>query len=119
MRPTSNETGLTLLELMVVLVFISIGILALSFVQSHSLVDIHQTGRHTRALDLAEMQLETARAAGYILVQPDSGVTDGFNWRTDVDSLGTPFLRRVTTTVSWAEAGTARSVRLLTLLSSR
>lgn len=113
-----NEHGVTLVELMVVLVFVAIGILAMSVVQTRTLTDVHATGRHTRALALAEKQMEAARGLGYTLARSDSGVTGLFAWRCLVDSADVG-LKRVTSTVSWAEAGVPRSLRLVNLISTR
>ncbi len=113
-----GEGGFSLVELMVVLVFISIGVLALSSVQVTSFTDVYATGRYTRALDLAQTRMETARAVGYSLAQSDSGSVDGFTWLCLVDSGGVA-LKRVTTTVSWTDKRGARSVRLMNLISAR
>jgi len=113
-----GQDGLTVVELMVVLVFVAVGILALSTVQKASLRDVYATGRHTRALDLAQMQMETARAAGFEFARSDSGVVDGMNWVSVVDSVEVG-LRRVTTTGTWTEAGQPRSMQLVNLLSAR
>lgn len=113
-----GEAGFSLVELMVVLVFISIGILALSSVQLTSFTDVYATGRHTRALDLAQTRMETARAVGYTSAQSDSGAVDGFAWLCLVDSGGVA-LKRVATTVSWVDKGRTRSVRLMSLISAR
>lgn len=118
MRGARGERGLTLVELMVVLVFIAIGVLTLSLVQTRSYSDVYATGRQTRALSVAQLQMETARAAGFTLARPDSGVTDGLPWRRDVDSVAAG-LRRVTTTVTWIDNGRPQSVRLVSLLSAR
>ena len=121
-RPESprnpNEKGLTLVELMAALVFIAIGILALSRVQTFSFTDVYSTGRHTRALDVAQMQMETARAAGYLGARSDSGVVEGFAWVTRVDSAGAG-LRRVTTSLSWVDRRSPRSLQLVSLVSAR
>jgi Tfp pilus assembly protein PilV len=103
---------------MVVLVFIAVGVLALTRVQTQSFTDVYSTGRHTRALDVAQQRMETARAAGYALAQSDSGTTDGFAWRCIVDSADVA-MKRVTTTVSWTDKSGPRSVQLVSLLSDR
>ena len=61
---------------------------------------------------------EIARGAGFALAVSDSGTSDGFAWRTAVDSVDVG-LRRVNVTVQWSEHGAARSVRLLNLLALR
>jgi prepilin-type N-terminal cleavage/methylation domain-containing protein len=119
-RPSSlpRDAGLTLVELMVVLVVVAVGALALSAVQMHSSTDVYSTGRYTRALSLAQTRMEIARGAGFALAQSDSGATDGFAWCTLVDSADVG-LRRVRVAVNWTDKGRARSIQLNTLLALR
>lgn len=115
--PADNR-GISLVELMVVLVVVAIGVLALSGVQTRSSTDVYSTGRHSRAVHLAQMRMEVARGAGFALAQSDSGTTDGFAWRTVVDSADVG-LRRVRVTVAWTDQGDSRDVRLNNLLAMR
>ena len=117
LRPYS--AGVTLVELMIVLVVIAVGVLALTGVQTRSSTDVYATGRRTRALAVAQTQLEIARVSGYRLVPSDTTATsDGFVWRTRVDTVGID-LDRLTVTVSWSEKGTPDSLQLIDLLSAR
>lgn len=109
---------MTLVELMVVLVVVAVGVLALSAVQMRASTDVYTTGRHTRALLLAQTRMEIARGAGFSLAQSDSGTTDGFAWRTLVDSTDVG-LRSVRVAVNWADKGRARSVQLNNLVALR
>jgi prepilin-type N-terminal cleavage/methylation domain-containing protein len=119
-RPSWASKGVTLIELMIVLVVISIGLLALSGVQTSSSRDVDATGRHSHAIQLAKNQMEVARAAGYTLVVPDSGLSGPFTWNTAVtESVADPGLKTVVVSVTWTEHGRQRSVRLEDLLSSR
>jgi Tfp pilus assembly protein PilV len=103
---------------MVVLVFIAVGILALSGIQTQSFTDVYATGRNTMALDLAQRQMETVRGAGFALAQSDSGVVSGFTWVSYVEFEAVD-LKRVTTTVTWQEGGLPRSLQLVNLISER
>ena len=117
LRPSS--AGVTLVELMIVLVVIAIGVLALSGVQTRSSRDVYATGRRTRALAVAQTELEVARIPGYTLIPSDTtGTSDGFVWRTQVDTVAID-LDRVTVTVSWSEKGTPDSLKLMDLISAR
>lgn len=117
-REMTTERGVTLIELMVALLVIAVGVMALSGIQTRSSNDVYATGRQTRALSLAQMRVESARGGGFIGAVSDSGAADGFNWNTQVDSVGVG-LKRITTVVSWAEGDTPRSIRLLSLVSER
>lgn len=116
--PLHDEAGVTLVEVMIVLVVIAIGILALSAVQTRSSSDVYATGRSTKALTLAQMQMENARGSGFASVVPDSGVVDTYTWWTRVDSVSVD-LKHVTVTVSWREKDVPRSLRLDNLVSDR
>lgn len=113
-----SESGVTLIELMIVLVIIAVGILAISGVQTRSSNDVYSTGKRTRALAVAETQIEVARGMGYGGAVADSGLSDGINWNTSV-SLISDSLRQVTVTASWTDHGRANSLQLINLLSHR
>lgn len=117
-RALPGDAGMTLVEMMVVLVILAIGVLALSAVQLRSSTDVFSTGRHTRALMVAQTRVEIARSAGYLLAVSDSGTTDGFAWRALVDSSDVG-LRRVRVSVNWTDKGRARSIQLNDLVALR
>lgn len=117
-RPLSGCAGLTLVELMVVLVFVSIGVLAVAAVQTRSGHAVFATGRDTRALSIGQAQIETARGAGFELARADSGRVEIFDWVTRVDSVDVG-LNQVRVDVAWNEAGRRRSLQFNTLLSDR
>jgi len=116
--PPQDSAGVTLIELMIVLVMISIGILALSGIQTHSSNDVYTVGRRSTGLAVAETQMESKRALGFSQAISDSGVTGIYNWTSVVDSSG-PELNRITVTVKWTVNGVADSVKLFNLISNR
>ena len=113
-----NSAGVTLVELMIVLVVIAIGVLALSGVQTRSSTDVYATGRRTRALAVAQTQIEVARSLGYTQAVSTAGATDGFTWQTQVD-IPSVELKRLRVTVFWSEKGNPDSLQLVDLLSAR
>lgn len=110
--------GFSLVELMIVLVFLAIGILALSGVQTSASRGVYATGRRTRALALAQNRMELTKGMGYGSAVPDSGQSEIFAWNTRVDSVSTA-LQRVQVTVSWNDQGRPYTVQLVDLLSGR
>jgi Tfp pilus assembly protein PilV len=105
---------------MIVLVVISIGLMALSGVQTSSSRDVDATGRHSHAIQVAKNQMEVARAAGYTLAVSDSGQTGPYSWNTAVTENAADLgLKYVVVVVTWNENGSTKSIHLENLLSSR
>lgn len=115
---SSDEAGFSLVELMVAVILIAIGILPIAAVQSGSTRDVVATGQHTRALSVAQGQMEVARAAGFGVAATDSGQTGVYSWRTDVNTVATGLVQ-VDVTVTWTEQGTPRTLELNNLISTR
>jgi prepilin-type N-terminal cleavage/methylation domain-containing protein len=113
-----NNKGVTLVELMVVMIVLAIGLLPLAFVQILSQRDVFHSGQRTEALNIAQMQMERAKTLGFQSAVPDSGITGPFSWRTDVQVAGVG-LNLVTVTVQWQERGDPRTVTFRNLLSWR
>jgi Tfp pilus assembly protein PilV len=111
----------SIIELMVVLVVVSVGILALSGIQTHSSRDVFTTGQRTTALSVAQTQMESKRALGYTLALSDTGTTGIYNWTSVVDTVGpgSNGLNRITVTVNWTVNGVPDSVKLYNLVSAR
>ena len=114
----SDVRGVTLIELMVVLVIVTIGFLTLSAVQTRSARDVTGTGLHTRAMEVGHQRMEIARAAGFEAgARNDSGTVDVFNWRCETDTVSQGLLS-IAVTVTWTAQGT-QSIRLDNLVSTR
>lgn len=110
---------MTLVELLIALFVLGVGILALAAVQIRSGTVVHATGTETRAMAVCQAQLETARAAGFGAVQPDTGQAGALTWITEVTAENAT-MDRVRVTVSWTESGgQARALSLNTFLSER
>jgi prepilin-type N-terminal cleavage/methylation domain-containing protein len=113
-----GNRGITLVEVMVVLVVIAIGIIPIAVVQSHSSRDVVKSGQRTAALNVAQNQMERIKSLGFTAAASDSGSAGPYNWRAIVtnQSLG---LNRVTVTVSWMEGANASTLQVDNLLSTR
>jgi prepilin-type N-terminal cleavage/methylation domain-containing protein len=113
-----NQAGVTLTELMVVMVVLAIGILPIAAVQTRSNRDVFDTGQHTRALNLAQMQMEQAKSLGFDSAVSDSGLVGIYAWRTDITNVGQG-LNQVRVRVSWTNQGDAQMLEINNLLSTR
>jgi prepilin-type N-terminal cleavage/methylation domain-containing protein len=119
--PRHSNAGVTIIELMVVLVLVAVGILALSGIQTHSTTDVYTVGRRSTALAVAETQMESKRALGYTQAVSDTGSTGIYSWTSVVDTVGpaSQGLNRITVTVNWSVNGVPDSVQLYNLVSAR
>jgi len=113
-----REAGFSLVELMVALVILTIGLLPLAFVQTRAQQDVFDSGRHTEALAIAQLQMEEAKSLGFGVAVTDTGQVDSYTWIRDVQNVGVG-LDQITVNVNWNERGDARSVTLINRISFR
>ena len=113
-----NQKGLTLVELMVVLVVLAIGIIPIAAVQTRSHRDVFKSGQRTEALNIAEMEMERTRSLGFNNAASGAGQVGVYQWQTVVatKSFG---LKSISVTVQWQEQGVQRSATLQGLVSMR
>ena len=118
-QTTIGEAGFTLVEMMVVLVILTIGLLPLALVQTRAQQDVFESGAFSEAIRVAEMQMESARALGFGNIPPDSGQADSlYAWRRGVTNLSAS-MDQINITVSWNEKGTNRRVGVVNRVSVR
>jgi prepilin-type N-terminal cleavage/methylation domain-containing protein len=113
-----GRRGFSLVEVLVVLVVITVGILPLAIVQTRARKDVTESDRYTRAVTLAQRQLEGTKGLGFVNAAADSGYAGELYWRTriqDVD-LG---LRQVDVLVVIPRAGQPDTLRMAGLISIR
>lgn len=125
-RRLAREDGISLIEMMISMLILSVGLLALlgSFmVSARSILDQRAKATATR---VASEELEVLRdyvwRAGYVPPSGTRPVTrDGRTYdvtTTVTDSVSPPGLKNIATTVAWNIAGVARSATSSTAVSS-
>jgi prepilin-type N-terminal cleavage/methylation domain-containing protein len=118
-RAALNERdGFTLVEVMVVLIIITIGILPLALVQNRARQEVNEADRYTTAMTVAQEQLEWAKGMGFDDAQPDSGTTGAVQWTTRIDDIDVG-LRQIRVTVIFAQGGRPDTLAMASLLSMR
>ena len=113
-----SRQGFTLVEVLVVMVILSIGILPLALVQTRARAEVQEADNYTRAVTIAQREMESAKGMGFANAVADSGFEDGIRWHTaiaDVD-MG---LRQVDVAVIFNQGGTPDTLRVVCLLSMR
>lgn len=113
-----SQKGVSLVELVVVLVILTIGIIPIAAVQTRSNRDVFKSGQRTEALNIAQMQMEQARALGFNNAVSDSGQVGVYNWQTTVANRSDR-LNEIVVDVQWQEQGTQRTATLRGLVSDR
>jgi prepilin-type N-terminal cleavage/methylation domain-containing protein len=130
-----NESGFTLLEVLIALILISIGLIALAGIYPSTISNIRDTARKTTAVNLIETYHEILRNMKYKDItdtfeefEPEPGyimnidVDDGDDATTieAADAAVMAGLKRVTITVTWhMQNNRETSLQVMTLISKK
>ncbi|MEZ4389183.1 MAG: prepilin-type N-terminal cleavage/methylation domain-containing protein [Candidatus Krumholzibacteriia bacterium] len=116
LRPTRQ--GFTLVEVLVVMVILAIGILPLALIQTRARGEVQEADNYTRAVTIAQRQLESAKGMGFAAAAADSGVETGVIWRTAITDVDMG-LRRVDVVVIFNQGSSPDTLQMASLLSMR
>ncbi|MDH3198980.1 MAG: prepilin-type N-terminal cleavage/methylation domain-containing protein [Candidatus Krumholzibacteria bacterium] len=117
----ATDAGFSLIELMVVLVILTVGLLPLALVQTRAQQDVFESGQFTEAVQVAHLQMESAKSLGFGNAASDSGLVDGlYLWNRRVQPVaGQTGLDQITVTVAWTEKDNARQIMVTDRVSFR
>jgi prepilin-type N-terminal cleavage/methylation domain-containing protein len=113
-----RNAGFSLVELMVVLVILAIGLLPLALIQTRAQQDVFESGQYTEALQVAQLQMESAKSQGFGSAVTDSGAVDTYTWRATVSNVSFG-LDQIVVDVQWNEKGRQRNVQIIDRVSFR
>ena len=116
--PISDRDGFTLVEVLVVMVIITIGILPLALVQTRARQEVTEADRFTQAMTVAQEQIEWAKGMGFNQAVADSGTDGAVFWRTSIDSMDFG-MSRVRVTVIFPQGSRPDTLRVASLVSMR
>jgi Tfp pilus assembly protein PilV len=103
---------------MVVLVILAIGLLPLALIQTRAQQDVFESGQYTEALQVAQLQMESAKSQGFGSADTDSGAVDSYTWRATVTNVSFG-LDQIVVDVQWNEKGRQRNVQIIDRVSFR
>jgi prepilin-type N-terminal cleavage/methylation domain-containing protein len=114
----TTDAGFSLVELMVVLVILTIGLLPLALVQTRAQQDVFESGQYSEAVQVAQLQMESAKSLGFGNIAADSGTVDVYAWNRQVQNIQFG-LDQLRVTVSWNEKGNQRTLAVMDRIARR
>lgn len=113
-----NSDGFTLVEIMMVLVILTVGILPLAVIQHRARNEVMNSDLRTRGITVAQDQLERMKGMGFGNAVTDTGVVDGVSYMSTVTNVSFG-LDRLEVTVSWLDGADHNSLTLADMISMR
>ncbi len=113
-----DRAGFTLVEILVVLMIITIGIVPLALVQTRARHEVSRSDELTQAIVLAQNRIEQAKALGFGNAAPDSGEAGRLHWVMTVQNASFG-MDRIGVRVTWFDGRTQQDLRMTSLLSLR
>ncbi len=116
--PMPGREGFTLVEIMMVLVILSVGILPVAVIQHRARKEVSESNRYTEGIVIASSQLERIKGMGFGNAAADSGAAGNVNWVARINNVAFG-LDRITVTASWQNDNVVESLTVTDLVSMR
>ena len=116
--PGLGRGGFTLVEIMMVLMILTVGVLPIAIIQHRARREVSEADRHTQAIELAQLHLERTKGMGFGNAVSDSGSAGHVNWAVRVTNVSFG-LDRVQVTTTWQNDGQQESLTVSDLVSMR
>jgi prepilin-type N-terminal cleavage/methylation domain-containing protein len=116
--PGCGCEGFTLVEIMMVLMILTVGVLPIAVIQHRSRAQVSEADRHSQAIAVAQLHLERIKGMGFGNAVPDSGQAGLIAWTVRVNNIAFG-LDQVTVTATWQNDGQQESLVIADLMSTR
>jgi len=116
--PVAGREGFTLIEILVVLMILSIGVLPIAVIQHQARREVNEANRYTEGITIASSQLERIKGRGFGVAVADSGAVGHINWNAQVTNVGFG-LDRIVVTASWQNGNVVETLTVTDLVSMR
>jgi prepilin-type N-terminal cleavage/methylation domain-containing protein len=116
--PGFGREGFTLVEILMVLMILSIGILPIAVIQHRARDTVSDSDRHTQAIEVAQLHLERLKGLGFGNAAPENGVMGQITWAAAVTNVSFG-MDRIDVTVNWSNDGIQESLVVSDLVSMR
>ncbi len=113
-----GREGFTLVEILMVLVILSIGILPIAMIQNRARSQVSHADVYTRGVTVGQAQLERIKQQGFGNIVNEAGVEGPVAWNSTVTNLSFG-LDRIDVAVTWQEGGAPMNITFSDLVSMR
>jgi prepilin-type N-terminal cleavage/methylation domain-containing protein len=117
-KVSPNREGFSLVEIMMVLMILSVGIIPLAVIQHRARRDVEASDVYTQSLNVAQSQLERIKGMGFGNAVADSGAVGNIQWVARVNNVSFG-LDQVTVTSTWQGGGGLQTLTVADLVSMR
>lgn len=117
-RAVPGRGGFTLVEIMMVLLILSVGVLPIAIIQHRARREVGEADRHTQAIAVAQMQIERLKAMGFGNIPNENGVVGVVAWNAQVTNVAFG-LDRIDVVATWQNGGVAEALTVSDLVSMR
>ena len=116
--PGCGREGFTLVEIMMVMLILSVGVLPIAVIQHRARTQVSEADRHTQAIEVAQLHLERLRGRGFGNIAAENGQMGQITWAATVTNVSFG-LDRVAVTTTWMNDGQQETLTLADLVSMR
>ena len=113
-----DREGFTLVEIMMVLLILSLGILPIAVIQHQARREVTESDTFTRAIVVAQGQMEWIKGLGFGNATADSGIIDNITWTSTIITVSTG-LERIEVTTQWQSQTQMEQITIADLVSIR
>ncbi len=116
--PRLDHEGFTLIEILMVMMILSIGILPVAVIQHRGRQEVTKADQYTKGIMVASSQLERAKGMGFGNAVADSGSIGNVDWNLQVNNVSFG-LDRLIVTSSWQVGADVQTLTVTDLVSMR
>jgi len=113
-----NRDGFSLVEILMVLMILTVGIVPLAVIQHQARREVQESDVYTQSMNVAQSQLERIKGLGFGNAVADSGRVGNIDWQAQITNVGFG-LDRVTVTTTWQGGNGNQTVAVADLMSMR
>ena len=117
-RVLPDREGFSLVEILMVLMILTVGIIPLAVIQHQARQDVQESDIYSSSLNVAQSQLERIKGLGFGNAVPDSGQVGNIQWRAQITNVSFG-LDRVEVTTTWTGGGANQTITVADLMSMR